>query len=243
VAPSVLEVLGSWEDVEKLSPGWLAATVVAQAAAMASLWALQRLALHTKRWTPVITSQLAGSALARIAPGGGAIGAALQYRMLVEAGLRGPSVISGLTASNLLTFAVVMAMPVLAVPALLRGGVDRGLIEAAVIGVVIFVVLAIAATLLAAFDGPLRWLARTIQRVRNALRRGSEPLSRHGCPTGSSASVTGSSPRSGRAGSGRWSRPSRAGRSITRRCSRPWPQSATTPGRASCCSPSAPLSS
>ena len=86
--------------------------------------------------------------------------------------------ISGLTASNLLTFAVVMAMPVLAIPALLRGGVDRGLLEAAVIGVAIFVVLAIAATLLAAFDGPLRWLGRTIQRVRNALRRGSEPLSR-----------------------------------------------------------------
>jgi uncharacterized protein (TIRG00374 family) len=70
-----------------------------------------------------------------------------------------------------------MAMPVLAIPALLRGGVDRGLLEAAVIGLAIFVALAIAATLLAAFDGPLRWLARTIQRVRNRLRRRSEPLS------------------------------------------------------------------
>ena len=176
VAPSVLEVLGSWDDVEKLAPGWLAAMFVAQAAAMACLWALQRLALRSDRWSPVITSQLAGSALARVAPGGGAVGAALQYRMLVDAGLRPPSVVSGLTAANLLTFAVVMAMPVLAIPALLRGGVDRGLIEAAVIGLAIFVALAIAATLLAAFDGPLKWLGRTIQRVRNRLRRRSEPL-------------------------------------------------------------------
>ena len=68
VAPSVLEVLGSWEDVEKLAPGWLAVMFVAQAAAMAALWALQRLALHTKRWSPVITSQLAGNALAKVAP-------------------------------------------------------------------------------------------------------------------------------------------------------------------------------
>ena len=176
VAPSVLEVLGSWEDVEKLAPGWLAAMLVAQAAAMASLWALQRLAIRTERWSPIVTSQLAGNALAKVAPGGGAVGAALQYRMLVDAGVRPPSVVSGLTAANLLTFAVVMAMPVLAIPALLRGGVDRGLLEAAVIGLALFVVLAVAATLLMALDGPLRWLGRTIQRVRNRVRRRSEPL-------------------------------------------------------------------
>ena len=35
---------------------------------------------------PVIASQLAGGALAKVAPAGGAVGAALQYRMLVEAG-------------------------------------------------------------------------------------------------------------------------------------------------------------
>ena len=63
--------------------------VVAQAGALACLWALQRVALHVRGWHAVITSQLAGNALAKVAPGGGAIGAALQYRMLVEAGARG----------------------------------------------------------------------------------------------------------------------------------------------------------
>ena len=176
VAPSVLDVLGSWEDVEKLAPAWLVAMIVAQAAAMASLWVLQRLAIRTDGWSAIVTSQLAGNALAKVAPGGGAVGAALQYRMLVDAGVRGPAVVSGLTAANLLTFAVVMALPVLAIPALLRGGVDRGLLEAAVIGIALFVVLAVAATLLMAFDRPLAWLGRTIQRVRNRLRHRAEPL-------------------------------------------------------------------
>ena len=35
----------------------------------------------------MITSQLAGNALSKIAPGGGAVGAAVQYRMLVDAGM------------------------------------------------------------------------------------------------------------------------------------------------------------
>jgi len=176
VAPSVLEVLGSWKDVEKLAPGWLAVMVVTQAAALASLWALQRIALRVRRWGPIVTSQLASNALAKVAPGGGAMGAALQYRMLVDAGERRSSVVSGLTASNLLVLAVVLALPVLAIPTLLRGSVDRGLLEGAVTGLILFVVLSALGTVLLAMDGPLRWVGRTVQRVRNRLRRGAEPL-------------------------------------------------------------------
>ena len=73
----------------------------------------------------MITSQLAGNALAKVAPGGGALGSALQYRMLVQAGLPPAATVSALTAVNLLVFAVVLALPVLAIPALLRGSVDR----------------------------------------------------------------------------------------------------------------------
>ena len=87
-----------------------------------------------RRWRPVITSQLAGNALAKVAPGGGALGAALQYRMLVQAGLPPAATVSALTAVNLLVFAVVLALPVLAIPALLRGAVDRTLLETAVVG-------------------------------------------------------------------------------------------------------------
>ena len=88
VAPSVIAVFGSWRQIERLSVGSLLAMAALQGAALFCLWALQLLSLRKARWQPVIASQLAGNALAKIAPGGGAMGAALQYRMLVEAGCR-----------------------------------------------------------------------------------------------------------------------------------------------------------
>lgn len=176
VAPSLLEVLGSWDDAARLAPAWLAAMAVLQAASVACLWELQRLAIHTRQWYPVISSQLAGNALARIAPGGGAVGAALQYKMLVQAGIERARAVAGLTAANLLTFGVVLALPILAIPTLVRGGVDTSLVEAAVIGLFVFAALFAVSAVLLAFDGPLAWIGMTVQRVRNRLRRESVPI-------------------------------------------------------------------
>jgi uncharacterized protein (TIRG00374 family) len=77
-----------------------------------------------------------------------------------------------------LVFAMVLAMPLLAIPAVIRGGVDRNLLEVAGIGIVVFVALAGVATLLLALDGPLLAVGRAAQRIRNALRRKSPPLER-----------------------------------------------------------------
>jgi putative heme transporter len=178
VAPSLIETLGSWDDLATISPGWLGAMAGLQAASMVCLWALQRLAMHVRGWYGVVTSQLAGSALAKVAPGGGAIGAALQYRLLVQAGVARANAIGGLTAANLLTFGVVLALPILAVPSLIRGGVSRTLVEGTVIGVVVFAALLAASATLLAFDRPLRWVGRTVQRIRNRLRPRSDPLTR-----------------------------------------------------------------
>jgi uncharacterized protein (TIRG00374 family) len=178
VAPSLVAVFGSWHDLDKLSPGWFPALAALQAASLGCVWVLQRIALHRPRWSPVVSSQLAGNALSKIAPGGGAMGAALQYRMLVRAGVPGPAVASGLTACNLLTFALVLAMPVLAIPGILRGGVNRDLLEIAGVGIVVLVALAAIGAIFVATDGPLAWVGRVIQRVRNRLRRSAEPLHR-----------------------------------------------------------------
>jgi uncharacterized protein (TIRG00374 family) len=176
VAPSLIETLGSWDDLATIAPGWLAAMAALQGAALASLWALQRLAMRVRDWYAVVTSQMAGGALARIAPAGGAVGAALQYRLLVQSGIERTRVVGGLTAANLLAFGVVLALPILAVPSLFRGGVNRSLIEGAVIGVAVFAALtAVCATLLA-FDRPLAWVGRTVQRIRNRLRPKAPPL-------------------------------------------------------------------
>ena len=176
VAPSLFDVLGSAEDVDKLAPAWLVAMAGLQAASMACLWALQRISIHVRDWFPVVTSQLAGNALSKVAPGGGAVGAALQYRLLVQAGVQRARAVSGLTAANLLTLAVVLALPVLAIPALLGGGVDSSLVEATVIGLAVFVALFVVGATLLAFDGPLAWLGSTAQRARNRVRPDSPPL-------------------------------------------------------------------
>jgi uncharacterized protein (TIRG00374 family) len=176
VAPSVVAALGSWRQIERLSPAWLATMAALQAATLFCMWALQMLSLREARWQPVIASQLAGNALAKVAPGGGAMGGALQYRMLVEAGLPASGVVAGLTAANLLLFAVVLALPVLAIPAILRGGVERDLVGAAVAGLAVFVLLFVTGVVLLSSERPLRWVGRQLQWTRNRLRRRAEPL-------------------------------------------------------------------
>jgi uncharacterized protein (TIRG00374 family) len=176
VAPSLLEVLGSWRDVTRLDLVWLPVMLVLQSLSFACLWAVQRIALHDPPWGPVVSSQLAGNALAKIVPGGGAVGATVQYRMLVESGVSRSDAVSGVTAVNLLVYGVLLAMPVLAIPAIVRGTVSRSLVETALIGLVVFAALAALTTAALAFDGPLHFVGRTIQRVRARLRPHAEPI-------------------------------------------------------------------
>ena len=77
---------------------------------------------------------------------------------------------------NLTTFAVVLVLPVLAIPAFLTGSVDRDLVTATLIGLGVLVLLVAAAITLLAFDEPLEWVGRKVQAARNAMRRGAEPL-------------------------------------------------------------------
>ena len=134
-------MLGSWQDLDRTRLGLVPGDVRAPDGKRGCLWAVQRIALGGGRWPDLIESQLAGNALAKIAPAGGAVGAALQYRMLVEAGHERGRAVAGITAINLLTFAVVLALPVLAVPAFFRGSVDRELLEATLVGVAVFALL------------------------------------------------------------------------------------------------------
>lgn len=175
VAPSLVDVLGSAGDLNQINAAWFPVMAVLQAAALACLWGLQHLAIRGS-WFAVITSQLAGNAAAKTVPGGGAVGAALQYGMLVRAGAERGRAVSGLTASSLLTFAVVLALPVLAIPVILRGGVSRTLTEATVLGLTVFAVLFALGVVFLAFDRPLMRLGSLLQRIRNRLRPGAPPL-------------------------------------------------------------------
>jgi uncharacterized protein (TIRG00374 family) len=176
VAPSLFDVLSSWDELDDVQPLWFVGMAALQVLSLGCLWYVLRIALHSVDWEPVIYSQLAGNALSKIAPAGGAVGGALQYRMLVEAGAQKGRVATAITAVNLLTFAVVLVLPVLAIPAFLTGTVDRDLVTATLIGLGVLTLLVAAGIALLAFDEPLDWVGRRVQAIRNALRRGSEPL-------------------------------------------------------------------
>ena len=112
----------------------------------------------------------------RSRPAAGPIGAALQYRMLVEAGSTGRARSPGSPPSTCSRSRWSWRCRCSALPAFIRGAVNRGLVEATLIGVAVFaVLLALGATMLA-FDGPLRWVGRQVQAIRNRLRRSAEPL-------------------------------------------------------------------
>ena len=176
VAPSLLEVLGSWRQLDEIDLAWVPALLVLQLLSLACLWVLQRLALPSAPISAVIDSQLAGNALAKIAPGGGAMGAALQYKMLVRRGLEGPSVAAALTAVNVATFAVVLALPVLALPAFIAGAVDPDLTSAAFVSLGVFTFLTGLGAVLMSRDRILGSVGHLLQRIRNFIRRGSPPI-------------------------------------------------------------------
>jgi hypothetical protein len=161
VFPTITEVFASWPRLSTLDPRWFGLAVAAEAAHFTCTFALQRLALRTKAWFPVVTSQLAGNAITLIVPGGAAAGAAVQFRMLAASGRDTSSTVGGLAAYSLLGVGGLLALPVFALPVILVGApANRGLVNAAILGAIGFVVFAAFGAVLLAYDAPLRWCGR-----------------------------------------------------------------------------------
>jgi uncharacterized protein (TIRG00374 family) len=172
LAPKVISVLASWPQLKTLKPGWVALAVLFEAMSYLSLWSMQRVALHATSWFAVSTSQLASGAIGSIVPGGAATAGAMGYRMLTKAGVRGDDVASGLAASTIATTAVTLAMPLLALPAIIGGvAAPRGLVETAYVGIGGFVAVAVLSAVGFSWDRPLlivgraaRWLIQRVKR-------------------------------------------------------------------------------
>lgn len=176
LAPSLLQTLASVDDLARVSWWWFPLILGFQACSFGCVWVLQRLALRTSSWFAVGTSQVAGNAFSRVVPGGAAAGVALQYRMLGEAGIPTATAASSLTAVSLMTTAVVLALPVLSLPAILGGTpVDDGLVRAAWLGAAVFVVMVGVGAVLLFSTRPLVLIGRAAQWVGNAVRRRHPP--------------------------------------------------------------------
>lgn len=171
--PTLTELIRTGPEVISLSRPWLLAAVSFQIASFCCLWELQRIALRTKARFPVVTSQLAANAFSRVVPGGAAAGAAIQFRMLTRAGIEVPTAASAMTASSLLSTATVFLLPILALPAIASGTpVSSGIVEVAIVGGVLCVVMIGVGSLLMWKDAPWRTIATWTARFR-AWRRGS----------------------------------------------------------------------
>ena len=177
LAPALLEVFGAFDELDDISPLWFVAMIVLQAGSYACMWAIQKIAVRSERWGPVITSQLASNAFGRVVPGGVAAAGAMQYAMLARGGVPAAAAASGMTASSLLVFGILLAMPLLAVPAIVTGvAVDPRLARAAEAGAVIFVAMITLGVWCVVRDKPLELIGKATQAVRNRIMRGREPL-------------------------------------------------------------------
>jgi uncharacterized protein (TIRG00374 family) len=177
LAPALLEVFGAFDELDEISPLWFPAMIAPQIGSYACIWGIQKLAVRAERWGPVITSQLASNAFGRVVPGGVAASGAVQYGMLVRAGVPAAAAASGMTASALLLFGTLLALPLLATPAIIGGvAVDPHLAKAALAGAVLFILMVGVGVACVVSDRPLELLGRAAQAVWNRVRRHSEPV-------------------------------------------------------------------
>jgi uncharacterized protein (TIRG00374 family) len=166
--PKLTRVLASWPRLATLAPAWMVLALAAEVGSFACYFGLQRVALRTSAWFAVVTAGLTGNAVSGILPGGSAAGATLQFEMLSAAGLDTDNTVSGLAAISLINVAALLALPLLALPAMLAGiAVSPGLLHAALVGIAGFVLLAAAGAVVLHADWPLRGLARAIERLHN----------------------------------------------------------------------------
>ena len=125
----------------------------------------------------MITAQLAGNAISLIVPGGAAAGAAAQFRMLAVSGMDATDAVGGLTAFSFLGIGGLLALPVFVLPAVLFGSpVSPGLVDAAIIGAIGFVLFVGLGAWVMAADAPLTYAGRWAQSLRNRLVRKRTPI-------------------------------------------------------------------
>jgi uncharacterized protein (TIRG00374 family) len=177
VLPSLIAVFGAWPRLSALSPIWFTVALAAEVASFTCNFALQRLALRTKSWFAVVTAGLAGNAVTNSLPGGDAAGAAVQFNMLTTAGFDTDTAVGGLTTFSLIGVGGLLALPILALPAILAGApVSPGLVHTAILGIAAFVLFAIFGAVLLLTDRPLQVIGRAIQDLRNRLTPRRRPL-------------------------------------------------------------------
>jgi hypothetical protein len=170
--PSLIAVFSSYRSLTHLDWYFAVLVVACEIASFVWLWQLDRIALHTRAWFPVAAAQLSGNAVGRVVPGGGATATAFTVSMLRRAGVHAGEAAAAFGASAGLQLATTLALPVLALPAIIGGApVSHSLATAAYLGIGLLVVLLAAAAAAFLTDAPLELVGRAIQWLLNATIR------------------------------------------------------------------------
>lgn len=176
--PSLTAVFASWRSLADLTWYWAALALVSETGSFVCLWELERIALRVKSWFAVACSQLSGNAVGRILPGGAATASAFSITMLRRAGVSVGDAATALAATTSLLFGTALALPLLALPAILGGvPVDRSLETSAYLGAAVLVLLVIGGVIAFAFDRPLEDVGRALQWVLNRTVCRRRPIS------------------------------------------------------------------
>jgi uncharacterized protein (TIRG00374 family) len=173
--PSLVAVFSSWRSLSHLNWYWTGFALLSEAGSFICLWELDRISLHERSWFTVACTQLSGNSVGRIVPGGAATATAFAVGMLRRAGVGVGDAAVALGAATSLQVAARLALPLLALPAIIGGApVSRSLIASAYLGAGVLLLLILAGFFAFAFDQPVvragragQWvLNRTIRRRR-----------------------------------------------------------------------------
>lgn len=172
VLPSLVRVVSSWPKLLTLSPWWLVVALLAETASFLCSMGLLRLVLRSKVWFPVVTSALAGNAVTNTLPGGDAVGASVQFRMLAAAGIDSVQAASGLAIASIIGIAGLFSLPIFALPVVFAGvSVSAGLERAGELGITGFILIMILGAILLTTDWTLVTTGRVLEWLLNKLPR------------------------------------------------------------------------
>ena len=175
--PSLVAVASSWRELGHVDWPFALLVLVGEALSSVCLWELDRIALRTRAWFPVAAAQLSGNVAGRILPGGGATAMAFTVSLLGRAGIDTGEAAAAFGTSTLLQIATTLALPVLALPAMLGGApVNHDLATAAYLGLPVLAGLLAAGAAAFLFDVPLERAGSAAQWLLNRTLRRRRPL-------------------------------------------------------------------
>ena len=134
--------------------------------AFIAAWELTRTAVPGVSWFVAATAQLTSNAVSKVVPGGPMVGGASYYQMLAVSGLNPGKAAAALAAVSFLSTLVLLALPGVAlVLAALTAPIPDGLVPVAIAGLVLWIVMFLAAVVLVRYDRPLWILGRVVEKT------------------------------------------------------------------------------